>query len=140
MCCWNKLEFFLFLLQRVVPVAGQSRLTASLNKPLDAVYFYFQDQNCNVAHHEAAKEAAGSLPDAKEERAHETHHAEDSGWGWDLGNISHSWRHHEHHGQAFKCLEGEDVGGVGDERVAQHPASLCVQHVVKIKAIIDWHW
>ncbi len=45
-------------------------------------------------------------------------------WWRDLCDVGDSRGHHEGHGQSLECLEGEDVGGVRDEGVAQHPGGV----------------
>ena len=41
-----------------------------------------------------------------------------------LRNIGDGRGHHKGHGQSFECLEGEDISGVRDEGVTQHPGSV----------------
>ncbi len=42
----------------------------------------------------------------------------------DLRDVGDGRGHHEGHCQSLECLEGENVSGVRDEGVAQHPGGV----------------
>ena len=50
-------------------------------------------------HQQSSKQTARTLPNTKEQRPHETHHAGNGGGGADLGHVGHRRGHHQGHGE-----------------------------------------